>query len=99
MAACMTKVSKQDITNAVAATTGLTKSQVANVLEAVFAEVKNQVVAGQEVSVYGFGTFAAVATAERQAHNPANLEKVIVPAGKRIKFKASSTFKQELKAA
>lgn len=95
----MTKVSREDIAAKVADVTTLTKAQAEAAVKAVFAEIKAQVAGGHEVSVYGFGTFEAVATAGRQAHNPKTMEPVTVPAGRRIKFKVSSTFRKEVKAS
>ncbi|TDE87411.1 HU family DNA-binding protein [Deinococcus sp. S9] len=93
------KLTKTDIAAKVAEVTALSKNQAADAVDAAFAAIKEQVAQGNEVSVYGFGSFSAVATPERVAHNPKNLEKVTVPAGRKVKFKVSSTFKNTLKVA
>lgn len=93
------KLSKIDIAAKVAEVTSLSRKDAQDAVDAVFTEIRTQVGAGQEVSIYGFGVFSAVDTPERVAHNPKNLEKVTVPAGRKVRFKVSSTFKNALKVA
>ena len=93
----MTKVSKHEVAKKVAAQVGLPIQKIEDTLDAIFDCVKTEVAGGSKVSIYGFGTFDFYDTKERQAHNPANpAQKVVVPAGKRVRFKASSTFGREV---
>ena len=41
----------------------------------------------------GFGTFVAIDTKERATANPRTGEKITIPAGRRVKFKAGKGFK------
>lgn len=45
--------------------------------------------AGDDVQIKGFGSFRVLDTIERPGRNPKTGETVTVPAGRRIKFKAS----------
>lgn len=70
-----------------------TKKAAGEQLEAILAAITEALVAGEEVSLTGFGKFSVVERAERQGVNPATSEKITIPASKAPKFKASSTLK------
>lgn len=93
------KLNRRDLTNIVADQTGLSKRQAEDFIVSVFNAITGEVLKGHTVSIHGFGSFDTPETKERVAHNPATLAKVNVPAGKRLRFKVSSTFRQALKAA
>lgn len=91
----MTKV---ELIAKVAETTGMTKKDTASVVNEVFTEITNAVVAGDKVAVAGFGTFQIVERAAREGVNPKTKEKISIPAKKTAKFKASKTFKDAVNA-
>jgi DNA-binding protein HU-beta len=53
------------------------------------AEIGQMLRNGERVIVRDFGTFTVVDTPARKARNPATGETVDVPAGKKVKFRAS----------
>lgn len=84
----MTKVSKQDIINAVAATLDITKSQAKDAVDATL----NSISAALEhpdttLQLRGFGVFSTKMTNERQGRNPATGESLTIPAKLATRFK------------
>lgn len=51
---------------------------------------------GKSVGLPGLGTFSVTSTAERQGVRPGTSERITIPAGKKIRFKAASTLKSSL---
>lgn len=76
-----------------------TKAAAERILDLIVDAIKEEVIAGNSVSIRGFGTFSNVAKAaraERQGHNPQTNEKITIPAqpaSRKVKFSASSAFK------
>jgi DNA-binding protein HU-beta len=62
------------------------------VFEALTAALKN----GQDVRLPNFGVFDVKETAQRTARNPQTKEEVIVPAGKKARFKPGKALKDAL---
>src|SRR5579884_439541 len=54
---------------------------------------------GDEVRIHGFGAFKTAQRAARIGRNPRTGEEVRVPASRTVRFSASSTLKQSLKAS
>lgn len=84
----MTKVSKQDIINTVAATLDITKSQAKDAVDATL----NSISAALEqpdttLQLRGFGVFSTKMTNERQGRNPATGESLTIPAKLATRFK------------
>lgn len=63
-----------------------------SVFEAITAALKN----GDEVRLPSFGVFVVSQTAERKARNPQTGEEVIVPAGRRARFRPGKALKDQL---
>jgi DNA-binding protein HU-beta len=51
---------------------------------------------GDEVRLPAFGVFVVSQTKERKARNPQTMEEVIVPAGKRARFRPGKALKEAL---
>ena len=62
------------------------------VFDAITAALKN----GDEVRLPTFGVFVVSQTAERKARNPQTGEEVIVPAGRRARFRPGKALKDQL---
>lgn len=71
----------------------LTRAAAERILKGVFEEIKVTVANGDEAVIPGFGAFGTIETKARAGHNPRTGEKLQIPAGKKIKFRASRTFK------
>ena len=77
---------------------GATKKDIEVVVNEVFDTIKNTLASGEKVAIAGFGTFEAVERAAREGKNPRTQEKLIIPASKAPKFKASKNFKDVVNA-
>lgn len=58
-------------------------------IDAIFTAIHAALMAGEKVRIEGLGTFEKVDKAARIARHPKTGEKIEVPAGFRVKFKAS----------
>lgn len=88
------KMNKQDLVNSIALKSGLSKKDSELALSAFISSVEETLIAGEKVSLVGFGTFEVVYRAEREGHNPQTKEKIIIPAKKAPKFKAGKGLKE-----
>lgn len=85
-----------ELIDAVSAVTGGTKANTKTVVDAVIAEISNQLAAGNEVALNGFGKFKINDRPEREGRNPATGEAMTIAASKQVKFSASKTLKDRL---
>ncbi len=69
---------------------GITNIGAAVVVDAVLAGIKERVMAGERVTIQGFGSFYRKETPARVARNPQNGEPVMVPAKRTIGFRPSA---------
>jgi len=83
-------MNKTELVEKIAAGAGLTKADAKNALDAMVAAVKEALVAGDKVSLIGFGTFAVNERPAREGINPATKEKISIEAKKVVKFKAGA---------
>lgn len=81
-------MNKTELIKQMATISGLTQAQAGNALDALCTVVADELDAGGEVSVMGFGTFAVRHRAERQGRNPKTGEAVTIPSRRTVKFKA-----------
>lgn len=83
-------MNKTELIDKIAEGSGLTKTDSKKALEAAVSAIQAALVAGDKVSLVGFGTFSV---SERPAHegiNPATKEKMQIAAKKLVKFKAGA---------
>lgn len=83
-------MNKTELIDKIAEGSGLTKTDSKKALEAAVSAIQVALVAGDKVSLVGFGTFSV---SERPAHegiNPATKEKIQIAAKKLVKFKAGA---------
>lgn len=90
-------MNKAEISDAVHAKLGGTKTQADEVVDMVFDAITNSLKKGEEVSVAGFGIFTVKHRAARQARNPRTGAMVSVPATKVPKFRAGKALKEAVK--
>ena len=88
-------MNKTELIEKIAAGSGLSKADSKKALDATVAAVKDALVAGDKVSLVGFGTFSVNERPAREGINPANKQKIQIAAKKVAKFKAGA----ELNAA
>ena len=84
---------KNDLVAVVANNTGLTKTDAAKAVDAVFDAITDALKQGDEVRLVGFGTFAVSERAKSEGRNPRTGEKIESPASKQPKFKAGKGLK------
>ena len=72
-------MNKTELVNAIAAA-GLTKADSKKALDATLAAIANALKAGDKVALLGFGTFSLNERPARTGINPANKQKIEIPA-------------------
>lgn len=90
-------MNKKELVRAIAQTLEMTQKDVETVVSTTFTTIADEMAAGNEVSISGFGKFIAVEKPERIARNPQTGAEIIVPAHSTPKFKASQSLKYLVK--
>lgn len=91
-------MNKEQLVNAMASTSGLTKKDSEAALKAFMSAVETAMQNGEKVTLVGFGTFEVKARAARKGVNPRTKESIKIPATKAVKFKAGKDLKEVAKA-
>ncbi|MDR2098537.1 MAG: HU family DNA-binding protein [Rickettsiales bacterium] len=86
-------MNKNDVINAVADATDLSKVKVGEALDAFVNVVTKALKKGEEVRLIGFGTFSVSKRKATKGHNPRTGAEIKIPASKQPKFKAGKTLK------
>ena len=86
-------VNKNDLVDAVAEATQLTKADAGRAVDALFQAISDSLSKGAEVRVVGFGSFGVSHRKAREGRNPRTGEKINMPASKSPKFKAGKGLK------
>ena len=89
-------MNKTQLIEAVAAASGLKKTESEKAVNAVFASIENALAAGDKVQLVGFGTYSVKARAAREGRNPKTGEKMTIAASKTPVFAASKALKDAL---
>lgn len=90
-------MNKRELIAQVGKNANLSSADATHAVEAVLDAVREALVKGQTVALTGFGTFSVTRRAERIGRNPKTGEKVMVPAGRQAKFRASKILKDAVK--
>ncbi len=83
-------MNKAELINAIAQGAGLSKSDSKKALDASIAAISNALIAGDKISLIGFGTFSISERSARQGINPKTKQAIKIAAKKVAKFKAGS---------
>lgn len=83
-------MNKAELIDKIAAGAGLTKADSKKALDATIAAIKESLIAGDKISLIGFGTFSVAERPAREGINPATKEKIQIAAKKVAKFKAGA---------
>jgi len=86
-------MNKNDLIGAVSAASGLSKSDTASAVEAVFDTITNALSDGDEVRLIGFGTFSVAKRKASTGRNPRTGEPMTIKASNQPKFKAGKGLK------
>ena len=83
-------MTKADIAEKIHTTTGLSKKESFDMLEAVFSIMKATLESGEHLKISGFGTFEIKQKKDRRGRNPQTGEAIIIEARRILSFKPSS---------
>lgn len=86
-------VNRNDLVDAVATTTSMTKADASTAVDAVLDAITAALKSGNEVRLAGFGTFVVSQRAASEGRNPRTGEKIQIPASKLPKFRAGKGLK------
>ena len=87
-------MNKDDLISKVASSIGVSKSEAAKSVDAVFSSITNSLKGGNEVRLVGFGTFLITNRAATTGRNPRTGESIEIPAKKVPKFRAGKSLKE-----
>ncbi len=90
-------MTKEELVEAVASKTGVSKAVAGEALAAVLDAVTSALAKGDKVALPGFGAFSANKRAARQGVNPKTGEKIQIPAMTVPKFKAGKALKDAVR--
>ena len=90
-------MNKTELITSIAKETGLSRKDVASVLDATLERIKSALSSGDPVSILGFGTFSIKDRPEREGRNPATGETMTIKASKSVSFKAGKALKEAVK--
>lgn len=91
----MTKI---EFVDAVAKETEWTKKDSEEAINAVVKVITNALIAGEKLSIVGFGTFEVAERAAREGRNPQTGESLMIKACKMPKFKPAKALKELINA-
>jgi len=86
-------MNKDDLIAKVANSVGVSKTDAAKSVDAVFSNITSSLKGGNEVRLVGFGTFVVANRAATTGRNPRTGESIQIPAKKVPKFKAGKALK------
>jgi DNA-binding protein HU-beta len=89
-------MTKNELAEQVARRNGLSGSQARQVLESTIEAISDELAAGGEVALAGFGKFSVSKRAARQGRNPSTGQTIQIAASKGAKFSAASALKKRL---
>lgn len=92
----MTKLSKSELIQLVAAQTDLPKSTVAGIVDSVVENIVDGLESGVVVDLFGFGNFKPVAKPARTGRNPSTGAAIQLPAKTVVKFTPAKALKDRL---
>ena len=90
-------MNKSQLIEAVAADSGLTKTDSALAIDSLLGTVTKTLKKGDEVIITGFGKFSVVKRGARNGVNPRTGERITIPGGKVPRFSAGSALKAKVK--
>jgi DNA-binding protein HU-beta len=87
-------MNKAELIAAVAEKAGFSKKDTEKVINATFNAITDELVAGEKVSLVGFGSFDVKSRGERIGRNPKTKEEIKIPASRVPQFKAGKALKE-----
>ncbi len=90
-------MTKADIVNQIAETTGIEKVAVQATVEAFMKTVKDSLMSGEPVYLRGFGSFIIKHRAEKKGRNISRNATIVIPAHNIPAFKPAKSFQSQVK--
>ena len=90
-------MTKSEFVDKVASTSGLSKKDADNAVNAVISTIESSLRSGEDVNFTGFGKFHVAERGPRQGVNPRTGERITIPGGKVPRFSAGSALKSRVK--
>lgn len=92
-------MTKADIVNEIAKTTGIEKTVVQKTVEAMMETIKDSMVEGNNIYLRGFGSFIVKKRAKKTARNISKNTTIIIPEHNIPAFKPSKSFISKVKSS
>ena len=89
-------MNKSELINTIAEQADLTKADAGRALDAVQKAIENALIAGDSVTLVGFGTFGVKDRAERTGRNPQTGREITIAAAKVPFFKPGKSLKDAI---
>ena len=89
-------MNKNDLISKVADSSGLSKADANNAVDAVIESIIGAMKSGDDVRLVGFGTFSVANRKASEGRNPRTGEKINIPASRQPMFKAGKGLKEAL---
>ena len=89
-------MTKADLVEKIQTKCGFSKKESADMLETVFAIMKNTLESGEKLKISGFGNFEVKQKADRRGRNPQTGETIIIEARRVLAFKPSTLLRQAI---
>ena len=89
-------LNRSQLVDEIASTTGLTRRQAEQAVDAFVGTIGDQVRSGTKVTIYGFGSFNPTSRKARTGRNPRTGQPVKIAASKGIRFSPATGFKADL---
>ena len=90
-------MTKAELVDKLAEKGEITKKLASDTIDLVFSSISDVLVAGEEISIPGFGKFSVVTRKERTGLNPQTKKKIKIPAKKVPKFAGAKAMKDSVK--
>jgi DNA-binding protein HU-beta len=90
-------INKKDIARKLTDTNLLTIKESSKVVDEIFQYIEESLLAGEDVSIVGFGKFFLYEHSQRPVRNPKTLEPMTLVPYKSIKFRLSDKLKKKFK--
>ena len=90
-------MNKSELIDAIAAESGLTKTDSKKALDGLVASISNALKANDNVGLVGFGTFKTSVRAARTGRNPSTGKEIQIAAKKVVGFKAGKELTESVK--
>ncbi|MDR3376710.1 MAG: HU family DNA-binding protein [Ancalomicrobiaceae bacterium] len=86
-------MNKSHLVAVVATTNDVTTAKAGEIIDAMLAAITEALKSGEEVRLFGFGSFTVTARTASRGRNPRTGESIVIPARKQPKFSAAKALK------